>query len=724
MNSRSGPPSTGRPTNGEASNASDPPGRFVSVGVKLASAMVALVFVVTAVVYVALSRDQRENVLRTKEALALAVATLFADSCAAATVFDDEAALKESVNALGHNDDVEYAAIQSSSAAAPVGPVLAALVRGNEVHVADVGAAARVFREPARLIVTAPVHDRENHIIAQVVIAFSLRAENEGIESVQRRTLLVSGAIAIGLTALLLLVVRVIIVKPLERLVSAANALEQGRVGEIAVHSRDEIGQLASAFRSMARAIRSREEHISKQNRDMRLVLDNVDQGFVTLDPAGRITGERSRVVDEWFDSPAEGTPFRDCLARHDETAAEWFELAWEGLRDGVLPIAVAVDQLPRTFQIGERSFAITYRPIGDGDLLGPVCVVIGDVTLRLERERAEQAQREMMSVFQHIVEDRTAFEQFLSEGKGLVERIVADGSALDEVALRRDIHTLKGNCAFFGIESIANLCDSLENRLADEFGELSSEERSTLSALWTKFVELHARFGGGRRIELDPEEFQAFFERLEKTVHDPELAASFLAFRDEPARNRLALASDQVQTLAAKLGKKVAVTCRPTALRLPKEPWAPFWSNFAHVLRNAVDHGVEPPDERLRVGKSEYAAVTLDIAVEGDHVVVSVEDDGRGIEWSKLADRAAALGLPHGSQTDLEEALFTDGVSSREQVTATSGRGAGMGAVREAVRKLSGRIEIATEVGQGTTFRFVLPATMLRNWPRQSAVS
>ncbi len=92
----------------------------------------------------------------------------------------------------------------------------------------------------------------------------------------------------------------------------------------------------------------------------------------------------------------------------------------------------------------------------------------------------------------------------------------------------------------------------------------------------------------------------------------------------------------------------------------------------------------------------------------------MSISDDGRGVDWAAIARRAEALGLPHGTRQQLEEALFADGVSSRAEVTHTSGRGVGLGAVRAVVRQLGGSIEVATELGQGTTFRFVFPEALL----------
>src|SRR5262249_25429425 len=90
------------------------------------------------------------------------------------------------------------------------------------------------------------------------------------------------------------------------------------------------------------------------------------------------------------------------------------------------------------------------------------------------------------------------------------------------------------------------------------------------------------------------------------------------------------------------------------------------------------------------------------------------VADDGRGIAWDKIRERAASLGLPHATSADLEEALYADKVSTHATATETSGRGVGMGAVRDAVRACGGTIAVETAPGRGTTLRFGFPAAML----------
>lgn len=683
--------------------------RILSVGTKLAGATAVLILLVAAGVYVALGRYELDNLFRTKEVAAFAVTKLFADWTVPAVEFTDEASINDELVSLGHNEEIEYAAIWAVNED-KIGPRLGELRRGAPETPTSVPADPELVRTPNRMTVLCPVRAPTGKPIGAVAVAFSLAKENAAIAVIKKRTLAISAGVAIGLTLLLLVVARFTIVRPLGKLARAARHLERGNVIDVDVHSNDEIGQLASAFRNMTRAIRSREEVIVARNRDMRLVLDNVDQGFITVDREGKMSRERSRIVDDWLGAPAEGMTFSEYLSRTDPMVGGMFELGWQSVLEDVLPLEVALDQLPRTLRKGSLPLELCYRPVMKGEQLTGALVVITDVTARLEREHAERAQREMVSIVHRMLNDRSAFDGFFSEAAMLVEAIVgADGS--DLVQLKRDIHTLKGNAAFFGLERIAELCHGIEARMVESLLPPTEDEVTTLRDLWKSVTDARAQFAGSRRIELEPPEYDAFLTELRARNADHTLVQIVKSWKFEPAEKRLALLGEQVERLAARLGKhNVDVRAEPTKLRLPQERWAPFWSAFSHMVRNCVDHGVDSPAERAALGKSERATVSLGITRAEHQVVVSIGDDGRGIDWPAIARRAKAMGLPHDTQPELEEALFADGVSSRTEVTETSGRGVGLSAVRAFVHQFGGRIEIRTERGAGTTFRFILP--------------
>jgi chemotaxis protein histidine kinase CheA len=126
----------------------------------------------------------------------------------------------------------------------------------------------------------------------------------------------------------------------------------------------------------------------------------------------------------------------------------------------------------------------------------------------------------------------------------------------------------------------------------------------------------------------------------------------------------------------------------------------------MVHVVRNAVDHGIENPDERASAKKS-TPHVSLRAKRIGNELVFEVSDDGRGIDWDTLTKRGAERGLPITTRDERIALLFADGVTSRDSITELSGRGVGMAAVLGECVKLGGSIDVHSERGAGTCFKF-----------------
>jgi two-component system chemotaxis sensor kinase CheA len=135
------------------------------------------------------------------------------------------------------------------------------------------------------------------------------------------------------------------------------------------------------------------------------------------------------------------------------------------------------------------------------------------------------------------------------------------------------------------------------------------------------------------------------------------------------------------------------------------------------HLVRNAVDHGVEPPEERAAAGKPETALIRLAAAQEGDRVRIEVEDDGRGIDWARIVGRAREVGLLGPGETPEDDALadliFHPGFSTRGEVDEVSGRGVGLDVVRSTVARMRGQVRVEEGDEGGTRFILYFPLTV-----------
>lgn len=139
----------------------------------------------------------------------------------------------------------------------------------------------------------------------------------------------------------------------------------------------------------------------------------------------------------------------------------------------------------------------------------------------------------------------------------------------------------------------------------------------------------------------------------------------------------------------------------------------------LTHMIRNSADHGIESPQEREAAGKSETGRICLKAYHEGGHVIIRIDDDGRGIAVDKVRDKAIRQGLitesdaEHRSDADLMQLIFHPGFSTAETISSVSGRGVGMDVVKTQIEKIGGTIELTSRPGQGTTIKIKIPLTL-----------
>lgn len=463
----------------------------------------------------------------------------------------------------------------------------------------------------------------------------------------------------------------------------------------------------------LEKIVNARTVQLDARNRDMRLVLDTVHQGFLTIDRAMIMSPEKSAVVSTWFGPAEERQTFTDYLGLHDAAFAESFRTGWDQLLAEWLPLELTIDQLPKRFALNERHFSLDYTPIMRDGALDQMLVMISDISADVVRERLEAEQHDVLQILRRVAKDKAGVLEFVSEACELVNGI-ADPTLQDTLLMKRRLHTLKGNSMIFGVQTIASMCHTMEDEL-DESGEMPPmAARHGLQEAWNKLCVSIDMLLGSRenpRLEVDDGEYEELLRAILRGENSDQLAHQLRTWKLEPTARRLLRAAEQAQGVATRLHKPaLKINVEDHQLRLSPRDWASFWTAFVHVIRNAVDHGVEDAETRRGAGKSPEGQLTLCTRVEHDDIVISIADDGRGIDWQAIARRARELGLPFQTHDELVEAMFADGVSTRSDVNEYSGRGIGMGVVREACRSRGGFIRVDSEPGRGTCVEFHFP--------------
>jgi two-component system chemotaxis sensor kinase CheA len=459
------------------------------------------------------------------------------------------------------------------------------------------------------------------------------------------------------------------------------------------------------------RLLQHQKRKLDESNQQMRLVLDNVGQGLMVVTATGEIESEHSAALARWFGAP-EGRKVWDYLAAIDAHTAAWLGLGIEALFEGVLPMELSLAQLPLRLEATSRSFSLVYHPVLARDgRLDRLLVIVTDMTAELERHRAEEEQQEILQVLEHLGRDRSGFLDMLHEASERVDKLTAGPPGELEETLR-ELHTLKGNCGLFGLARMGELCHELETRLLDERRRLFEEEREHLREQWSGHMRRLGAVMGQEtegKLLVDRDDYRDLVGALSAVDH-PQLLTMVQAWLHEPLSLRLQLLAAQASEIARRQSKSLRVEVQADGLRLPREQWRSVREAMVHLVRNAIDHGIEPPEQRAEAGKPSEGLIVLRARLLGRELVVSIHDDGGGIDWERVAQRAAALGLPHHTRQERIQALFSNAFSTRGTVSQLSGRGIGLAVVREAVARLGGSISLETEPGQGTVFSMSLP--------------
>jgi two-component system chemotaxis sensor kinase CheA len=275
----------------------------------------------------------------------------------------------------------------------------------------------------------------------------------------------------------------------------------------------------------------------------------------------------------------------------------------------------------------------------------------------------------------------------------------IAEGAALPDVAVEDDL-SLRSLSQTVRVD-IAKL-----DHVMNIVGELIIE-RTQLETL-TRSHEV-------QQVRMLSHELTKISRNLDRKLN--ELQKSVIETRMVPVGQIYSKLSRIVRKVARELNKEIELVLRGEDTELDKMMIEELTDPLMHIIRNALDHGIESADERRKAGKTERGHVTLNAYQQGNSVVLDVVDDGRGIDPDKIRAVAAKRGLIGEKETIDDkrafELIFTPGFSTASQVSEISGRGVGLDVVKKNIQELKGSIDVVSVPGEGSTFRIILPITL-----------
>jgi two-component system chemotaxis sensor kinase CheA len=681
----------------------------VSVASRLALFIFALVAAVSAVIALELARRERGHYLESKRSAAEMLTELLAASVVPALDFDDAGAVARALATLLQNREVLDAAVWKLDAASPLAMLHAggapSLDRAEPgIQIAD------TYLDITRLVLS-PTGAR----LGTVAVRVSLARENAAFGSVRRRIFWLASGLSALVAALLVAVVRRTIVTPLAELERAARGLAMGEPSLVLAERDDEVGRLGRTFNAMARAIAEREGRISNMNERLQGLLDNMRQAIVVFDADGALAEERSRLARQVFGDAAGPSNIAELLcpaSSCSEVEREAF-LAWlaelgaapEAELDELFELAPPEVTLPGPD--GERVLELEFRRAPSEGPRSRFMLLASDVTAqrRLERTAESQARahekqltvlRRLLSGGAHVfVRFLTTTRRRLAQARALLDSTpLLENDALED--LFRFVHTLRGETRALDLDALEALAAELELALdgARHAPLESAARRAAREQMEAGLERLKEQLAGaedlfvrnspiGRRIleqvTVARQDVDELFQRFGDDSGDLGRLVTRLAAR--PFGELLAGLPEAVERWSRREGKRVELNVEGGEILVPPGLAEVLAGALAHLLRNAVAHGIEPAVERRARQKPEVGRIELACRESPRGISVSVADDGAGFDRDALLAAAAARG--HVT-ADVFTAALLDGVSTRSVKDELGGFGVGLAAVHD----------------------------------------
>lgn len=211
--------------------------------------------------------------------------------------------------------------------------------------------------------------------------------------------------------------------------------------------------------------------------------------------------------------------------------------------------------------------------------------------------------------------------------------------------------------------------------------------------------------------------DFAAPLQRLNHVTS--ELQEGVMKTRMQPIGNAWAKLPRIVRDLCQEMGRKIDLQMIGAETELDRQVLDLIKDPLTHMIRNSADHGIEAPADRVAAGKDETGTIRLNAFHEGGHIIIEINDDGRGLNLQKIKEKAVRNGLATEAELatmpdqQIQQYIFRAGFSTAEKVTSVSGRGVGMDVVRTNIEKIGGTVELKSQEGRGSTFVIKIPLTL-----------
>ncbi len=459
-------------------------------------------------------------------------------------------------------------------------------------------------------------------------------------------------------------------------------------------------------FRSVFKLFNANRISLSDSHKNLKAILDSLPQAFFTVDSGLKIQNGYSAKAEDLLGQRLSGAQLSE-VAEGLRDICELVQMLFSGV-----PIELVSDLVPAELQIEGRLLKVRLIPIVEDLALSKVMIALEDVTQQRQMKIALDRQNAQGKAILAILSAREDFLDLLDSAKELPTKVQ------NEDEMRRLTHGLKGGFGFFECHEFITICHDAESKWKEsgystELGEVFVEG---LSGAIDEFVSLHQdllqlhgySFGkrAPQRLKIDMAKIANLQRLALASSVNTDLVARIEGLAELPISELLAWLDRAWLMALNSIGKQGNSIQWGGQVLLARDPYKDLLKTFVHIMRNAADHGIEPPEYRLKHGKPVAGTMTIEARYEAKIYRIIFRDDGRGIDTDRVRSLAQERGIEVASditRADLLMLLCNDKFSSKSEATELSGRGIGLNAVREEARKLGGDVIITSEMGRYT---------------------
>lgn len=491
--------------------------------------------------------------------------------------------------------------------------------------------------------------------------------------------------------------------------------------------------ELENYSKNLEKMVEERTLEVRELNQKLKALLDSLNQGFLIFDSTGSCWEVSSKACQTVIETDPAGQKIWDVLKVATDKQ-EGFKKWMITLFGELLPFQDMADLGPKEFSHSQgRNIKLEYYPIRDfKNEISGVVLVATDISELIQAQQEAEKEKANSQFILKVIKQKKSFQTYYSESNRLFKEFLESTKSapgfwnLDLVF--RLLHTLKGGAASFSVKNVSEIAHHLESQVLQLQTEPDQFNREDWDVSEQKFIHEFKEFQNEAQELLGTSTSQPQVEKVElpktQLIQIIDLLSFWSKTKDfsESLKNEYLTETLQesfasyeylIQSTAEQLGKKIQpLVYASPQFRWSTEPYTAFLSTLVHVFRNAIDHGLETPEERIAAGKPEAGTIEIHASVHQNTIELVIADDGKGISKERIEKKMLERGIPteHLSEKQILMQIFEAQFSTKDQVTDLSGRGVGLDAVKFEVEKLGGKVDLETHLEKGTKFKFILP--------------